>query len=108
MEGAERRRFERVACQARGVAVLCGSREVLRVDLVDMSLGGAGLTLPADTPDIRGRDLVLATDTLMMYGDVVWQVRTRGGPWRAGLSARKFSPEVLQYLLEGIQLQSKS
>lgn len=108
MGGDERRRYERVACQGHSTVIVCGTRREIHADLVDMSLGGVGLTLPADTPDLRGEDLLLAADTLIMYGEVVWQVRTKGGTWRAGLSARKFSPEILQYLLEGIQLKTKS
>lgn len=107
MERTERRKIGRVAYQAQGVVVVCDTQKVIYADLVDIGPDGVGLTLPADTPDLTGMDVILIADTVIMYADVARQARTENGSWQAGLSARKFSPEVLRYLFESIELKSK-
>lgn len=103
----ERRAVGRVAYQSEGVAVVCDTQTVIHVKVYDIGPGGVGLTLPAGSPELVGKDMILVTGTMIMYADVVRQEPLEGGGWWAGLAARRFSPDVLQYLFESIELKSK-
>ena len=103
----ERRALGRVAYPSQGIAVVCDTQMVIRVGVLDVGPSGVGLTLPSEVPDLIGRDLILITDTMIMYMDVIRQERLENGTWRAGLAAKKFSNEVLQYLFDSIELKSK-
>lgn len=107
MERNERRALGRVAYPSQGIAVVCDTQLVIRVGVLDIGPGGVGLTLPAEIPELIGKDLILITDTMIMYMDVIRQEKLENGSWRAGLAAKKFSQEVLQYLFDSIELKSK-
>lgn len=107
MEQTERRLFGRVSYLSEGIAVICDTQKVMRVGIVDIGPGGVGITMPPDAPKMIGEDMILITDTMIMYMDVIRQELLGDGTWRAGLAARKFSPEVLQYLADSIELKSK-
>lgn len=103
----ERREIGRVMYSSKGLIVVCDTQQVIHVGVTDIGPGGVGLTLPQDTPDLTGESLILIADTMIMYADVVRQTRQEDGEWQAGLAAKKFSPEVLQYLFESIELKSQ-
>lgn len=107
MERNERRISGRVAHPSKGIAVLCDTQTVIHVNVLDIGPGGASLILPPDTPELTGRDLILIASTMIIYADVVRQERLGDGSWRAGLAARRFSSEVMQYLLDSIELKAK-
>lgn len=92
---------------AQAVAVVCDTQQVIRADVRDIGPGGVGLILPEDTPKLLGEDMILITDTVIMYADAIRQEQLEDGRWSVGLSARKFSGEVLQYLFDSIELRSK-
>lgn len=107
MEQNERRSLGRVAYPSDGVMVVCDTQQVIRVGVRDIGPGGVGLIMPADIPRLMGKDVILVTDTVIMYADVIRQNQMENGGWAVGLAARKFSREVLQYLFESIELKSK-
>ena len=63
---------------------------------------GMGLIMPADTPDLIGKDIIIVASTLIMYADVNRQVKRDDGTYTVGIHARQFTPEVLQYLFRHI------
>lgn len=107
MEQTERRALGRVPYLSDGVVVVCDTQAVFHVGVLDVGPSGVSLTLPEDAPDLTGRDLILVMDTMIMYVDVIRQERRQDGAWRAGVAARKFSREVLQYLFDSIELKTK-
>ena len=68
---------------------------------------GIGVNMPADGPDILGKDIIIVTETLIMYADVVRQVRQDDGTYFIGVAAKKFTEEVLQYLFDRIAPEEK-
>lgn len=107
MEQNERRTSGRIEYPSHGIAVVCDTQTVIHMSVLDIGPGGAGLILPPDTPYLTGKDLILITDTMIIYADVIRQERSEDGSWKAGLAARRFSSEVLQYLLGSIEMRSK-
>ena len=107
MEHLERRSIGRVPFPSRGVLVVCDSQEVLYVSVRDLGPIGVGICAEPDTPELKGKDVIMVAETLIMYADVVRQERLPDGSWSIGLAARKFSRDVLQYLFDGIELRAK-
>lgn len=103
----ERRAIGRVSFPSKGVIVVCDTQEVLHVDVRDLGPIGVGVRAAADTPNLVGRNVIMVAETLIMYADVVRQEPMEDGCWSIGLTARKFSREVLQFLFDGIEMRAK-
>ncbi len=98
----ERRRIDRVNYQAQNVMVVCDTQEKILVVVQNMSPMGMGLKLPADCPQLIGKDVIIVADALIMYAEVLRQELQEDGTYAAGIQAKKFSESVLQYLSEHI------
>ena len=94
----ERRRIDRVGYQAKSVIVVCDSGESIFVE----TCNGIAFTMPAGSPDLKGKDIIIVADTMIMYADVTRQEALEDGSFKVAISAKKFMPEVLQYLFEHI------
>ena len=101
-DGSEERRISlRLQYRNQAVVVMCDTMDKYTVKTHNVSPFGMCLSFPADTKDILGRDMIIVTQTLIMYATVVRMVK-RENEVEAGVQARKFSPEVLEYLFESI------
>ena len=94
----ERRRIDRVGYQAKSVIVVCDSGESIFVETCNVSPLGIAFTMPAGSPDLKGKDIIIVADTMIMYADVTRQEEQEDGDFKVAISAKKFTPEVLQYL----------
>ena len=56
----ERRNISRVDYSAKGVVVICDTGEKYMVETKDVSPLGMGLIMPPETPDIVGKDIIIA------------------------------------------------
>ena len=83
----ERRRIDRVGYQAKSVIVVCDSGESIFVETCNVSPLGIAFTMPAGSPDLKGKDIIIVAED---------------GSFKVAISAKKFTPEVLQYLFEHI------
>lgn len=108
MEQKEKRRVDRVGYHANGVVVVCDTQEKLYVRVENASPVGFGIRMAPDSPDIRGKDVIIVTETLIMYADVLRQEKQKDGSYKAGISARKFTEDVLQYLFDNIASDEKN
>lgn len=104
-EQKEKRRVSRVQYPANGVIVVCDEKKKLLVNIQDLSPLGIGAVMPADSPDILGKDIIIVTETLIMYADVVRQEQQSNGTYLVGVAAKKFTEDVLQYLFDRIALE---
>ena len=98
----ERRRMDRVGYQAKSVIVVCDTGESIFVETRNVSPLGIAFTMPAGSPDLKGKDIIIVADTMIMYADVTRQEEQEDGNFKVAISAKKFTPEVLQYLFEHI------
>lgn len=102
----ERRKLDRVNYPTKSVVVLCDTGETFYVETRDVSPVGMGITMPAGSPDILGKDIIIVADTLIMYADVKRQVKRTDGTYDVGINAKKFTSDVLQYLFSHISSES--
>lgn len=103
----ERRKIDRVRYSGNAVAVVCDTQEKISVTVENASPLGFGITMEKDSPDILGKDIIIVTDTLIMYADVTRQEKQEDGTYKAGITARKFTEDVLQYLFDNIALKEE-
>lgn len=101
----EKRKIGRVEYSTAGVIVVCDTQEKMSVKVENVSPLGIGAVMESGSPDILGKDIIIVTETLIMYADVVRQEKKEDGSFRIGIVARKFTEDVLQYLFDNIALK---
>lgn len=105
VEQEQRREIDRIDYSANGVIVICDTEEKIYVRVENVSPLGIGVRMVPDSPEILGRDVIIVTETLIMYADVVRQEKQEDESYTAGLQAKKFTEDVLQYLFDNIALK---
>lgn len=98
----ERRKINRVEFKANSVIVDKESLEKYFGEVKNVSPLGMAITVDEKTPSILGNDVIVVAETLIMYADVVREDTEVDGKKTIALKARKFTPDVLQYLFEHI------
>lgn len=101
-EMEERRNISRVEYRAKSVIVVCDTGEKYFVETKNVSPLGMGIIMDKDAPSIVGKDIIIVANTLIMYADVNRQEKNEDGTYTVGISAKQFTPEVLQYLFNHI------
>ena len=99
---SDKRKIGRVEFKAPSVIVICETGETLYVMVEDASPRGMGLWMKDDRPDIADKDIIIVADTVIMYATVARMVKRDDGTYTVGISAKKFTPEVLEYLFKHI------
>ena len=72
----ERRRIDRVGYQAKSVIVVCDTGESIFVETRNVSPLGIAFTMPAGSPDLKGKDIIIG------YDDHVCRCHQTGGARR--------------------------
>ncbi len=103
---SDKRKIGRVEFKAPSVVVLCETGETIYVQVEDASPRGMGLWMKEERPDIKGKDIIIVADTVIMYAEVVRVVKRDDGTYTVGISAKKFTPDVLDYLFKHIGNQN--
>lgn len=98
----ERRKIGRVSFDTRSVIVVCDTQEKIAAKVTNVSPLGMAVIIPPDAPDIVGKDIIIVAETLIMYADVIRQEKQEDGSILIGISARKFTDDVLEYLFQRI------
>ena len=99
---SDKRKIGRVEVKAPSVVVISDTGETLYVQVEDASPKGMGLWMKDDRPDIDGKDIIIVADTVIMYAKVARMVKRDDGTYTVGISAKKFTQEVLEYLFKHI------
>ena len=97
----ERRKLDRVNYPAKSVIVVVDSGEKFFVQTENVSPLGMGLKAEKGVSDLLHKDIIIVAETLIMYANVVRQEVEEDGVV-LGISAKKFTPDVLEYLFEHI------
>ena len=98
----ERRRIGRVGYEANAVMVVCDTQEKFFVHTQNVSPMCMAVHMDADAPQLLERDVIIVTDTFIMYADVKRQEKQGDEGCIVGISARKFTEDVLAYLYDRI------
>lgn len=98
----ERRRIDRVKYVANSVLVVCDTQEKMMVQVQDVAPMGMAIRMEKEIADLVGKDIIVVAETMIMYATVVRVEKQEDGSFLAGVSAKKFTDEVLQYLFDHI------
>ncbi len=98
----ERRKINRVEFKANSVIVDRNTQEKIYGEVKNVSPLGMAITVDEKEPSFLGKDVIVVAETLIMYADVVREDKEDGGLKTVALKARKFTPDVLQYLFDHI------
>lgn len=98
----ERREINRIEFRKKSVIVVCETEEKIYVDVKDVSPLGMGIIMPAGSPNLVGKDIIIVVKTLIMYATVTRMVEQEDGTYEVGIQAKEFSDDVLQYLFDHI------
>ena len=100
----ERRTINRVEFLANSVIVDKESLNKYYGQVKNISPLGIAITVDERIPNLVTRDVIIVAETMIMYAEAVREDKENGGKKTVAFKARKFTPEVLQYLFEHIGL----
>ncbi len=63
---------------------------------------GIAITVDKKVPNLVGKDMIVVAETMIMYAEAVREDQEEGEKKSVAFKARKFTPDVLQYLFEHI------
>lgn len=98
----ERRKIGRVEYNRKSVIVICDTQEKIYVDVENVSPLGMGIRLPAGSPDVMGKDIIIVAECIIMYALVNRVTELEDGSLSIGIEGKKFTGDVLEYLFEHI------
>ena len=98
----ERRQINRIKYETKSVIVVCDTQEKIYVKVQNVSPLGMGIVMDNDRPDLLNKDVIVVTDTLIMYAIINRQEKNKEGTYDIGIHAKQFTPDVLEYLLSHI------
>ena len=98
----ERRTINRVEFLANSVIVDKQSLEKYYGQVKNISPLGIAITVDKRIPNLVGRDVIIVAETMIMYAETVREDQEAGLKKSLAFKARKFTPDVLQYLFESI------
>lgn len=100
----ERRKISRVSFSANSVIVDANTQEKFFGKVKNVSPMGIAIEVRNETPSLLSREVIIVAETLIMYADVVREDEGKDSRVVA-FSAKKFTPDVLEYLFEHISAE---
>ncbi len=104
----ERRIINRVEFLANSVIVDRDTLHKYYGQVKNISPLGIAITVDNRIPNLVGRDVIVVAETMIMYAEAVREDTEQGHKKTIAFKARKFTPDVLEYLFENIGLEDDS
>lgn len=98
----EKRKSLRLKYNGNALIVVCDTTEQYMVTVNNLSPMGMGIIMEQGSPDLLGKDIIIVTETLIMYSLITRMEPREDGRLDVGIQAKRFTPEVLNYLFESI------
>ena len=98
----ERRTINRVEFLANSVIVDRETLEKYYGQVKNISPLGIAITVDKRIPDLVNRDVIIVAETMIMYAETIREDPEEGLKKTLAFKAKKFTPDVLQYLFESI------
>ena len=104
----ERRSINRIEFLANSVIVDRQTLEKHYGQVKNVSPLGIAITVDKRVPNLVGRDVIVVTETMIMYSEAVREDQELGAKKSVAFKARKFTSDVLEYLFEQIGIDEES
>lgn len=98
----ERRRVERTKYTSMNVIIVCDSEEKYYIKIENVSPLGMGIRMPAGSPDIVGKDVIVMAESVIMFAMVRRMVPCEDGSMEVGIEAKPYTEEMLACLYENL------
>ena len=104
----ERRSINRIEFLANSVIVDRQTLEKFYGQVKNVSPLGIAITIDKRVPNLVGRDMIVVTETMIMYSEAVREDQEFGSKQSVAFKAKKFTSDVLEYLFEQIGVDGES
>lgn len=98
----ERRRVERTNYKTMNVLIVCDTEEKYYIKVENVSPIGMGLKMPAGSPDIVGKDVIVVAESMIMFAAVRRMIPCEDGSFEVGIEGKPFTEEMLRCLYENV------
>ena len=98
----ERRSINRIEFLANSVIVDRQTLEKFYGQVKNVSPLGIAITIDKRVPNLVGRDMIVVTETMIMYSEAVREDQEVGSKKSVEKKKKKFTSDVLEYLFEQI------
>ena len=99
----DRRKVQRTKYSAMNVMIICDTGEKHYIKVENVSPLGMGLRMPAGSPDIVGKDVIVVAECVVMFAVVRRMVPCEDGSIETGIEGKPFTEEMLQCLYENMR-----
>lgn len=98
----ERRRVERTKYTAMNVIIVCDTEEKYYIRLENVSPLGMGIKMPAGSPDLVGKDVIVVAECMVMFAVVRRMIPCEDGSIEVGIEGQPFTEEMMKCLYENV------
>lgn len=98
----ERRRVERTKYKAMNVIIVCDTEEKYYIQVENVSPIGMGIKMPAGSPEIVGKDVIVVAESVVMFAVVRRMTPCEDGSIEVGIEGKPFTEEMLNCLYENV------
>ncbi len=98
----ERRRIERTKYSAMDIIIVCDTEEKYYIKVENISPLGMGITMPAGSPDIIGKEVIIVAECMVMFAVVRRMIPCEDGSIEVGVEAKPYTRDMLNCLYEGV------
>lgn len=98
----ERRRVERTKYVNMNIIIVCDTEEKYYIQVDNVSPLGMGIKMPAGSPDIMGKDVIVVAECVVMFAVVRRMVPCEDGSIEVGIEGKPFTEDMLKCLYENV------
>ena len=102
----ERRRVERTRYIDMNIIIVCDTEEKYYIQVDNVSPLGMGIKMPAGSPDIVGKDVIVVAECMVMFAVVRRMVPCEDGSIEVGIEGKPFTEDMLNCLYENVRKES--
>ncbi len=98
----ERRKIERTRYNVMNVLIVCDTEEKYYIKVENVSPLGMGLKMPAGTPDITGKDVIVVAECMVMFAVVRRMEMAEDGSMEVGIEGKPLEEDTFRCLYENV------
>lgn len=98
----ERRKIERTKYNTMNVLIVCDTEEKYYIKVENVSPLGMGIKMPAGTPDIVGKDVIVVAECMVMFAVVCRMQPCEDGSIEVGIEGKPLEEDTLRCLYENV------
>lgn len=98
----ERRKIGRTKYVDMNVIIICDTEEKYYIKVENVSPLGMGIRMPAGSPDVVGKEVIVVAECMIMFAVVRRMVPCEDGSMEVGIEGKPFTEDMLKCLFENV------